>query len=299
MMHFITSLQAEVDERIHAIEAGEKNILKRALAASDMLEVIFGQLKEFINRYVFPSEEDEIRFFKEVKPRIFCYLLYYRKVYNIEMNLPMGTEQERTRYLDGELDVIQQFIAKRLDFYRYMRSGATHLDRQYFLRGESNARLQYLDSFYFERDPTFSTPGDFRVAKILANDMLQLYLREELEKIRLNRFTLCETPEVRLDTPRWTGPKAGLYEILHSISAMGSVDNGDISVNRLVQHFERMFDIRLGNPSRALNEMKFRKNPTEHLDRMKEALQKKMDDSEEAVMEKNLKRNAIEKKDKK
>lgn len=299
MIHFVTSLQTEVDERIQAIEVGEKNILNRALAASDMLEVIFGQLKEFINHYVFPCEEEEIRFFKEIKPRIFCHLLYYRKVYNIEMNRPMGTEEEQTRYLNGELDAIRQYIAKRLDFYRYYRSGATHLDGEYFLRGQHNGKLQYLDSFYFERDPTFSTPGDFRVAKIIANDMIQLYLREELEKIRFNRFTLCETPEIKLDTPRWTGPKSGLIEILHAVSAMGSVDNGNISVARLAQHFGQAFDINLGNTSRAFAEMKFRRNPTEHLDRMKEALQKKMDDSEDAIMEKNLKRNGIEKKDKK
>ena len=261
-----------------------------------MLEELFGQLKEFVSGYTFPDEEQEIRFFKETKPRIFCHLLYYRKVYNIEMNRPIGTEEEQMKYLNCELDQLQYYIAKRLDFYRYYRSGATHLDREYFLRQNRGNKTQYLDSFYFERDPVFSTGGDFWVAKIIANDMLQVYLKEELEKIRFNQYTLSQTPEIHLDTPRWTDSKSGLIEILHSLDALGCVDNGNISLARLAAHFEQALDIRLGNISRAFNDMKFRSNPTAHLDRMKEALLKKMEDIEQKVFDENVKKNTLDKK---
>jgi len=45
MIDFTTTLKQEVEQRIHQIESGEKNVLLRATAASDMLEGIFGQLR--------------------------------------------------------------------------------------------------------------------------------------------------------------------------------------------------------------------------------------------------------------
>ncbi len=57
-------------------------------------------------------------------------------------------------------------------FYRYYRSCADYLDAAYFVRGKSDME-QYLETFYYERDPQFSTNCDFKVARILANDMLQ------------------------------------------------------------------------------------------------------------------------------
>ena len=297
MITFTTTLKQEVEQKIHQIESGEKNILLRATAASDMLEGVFGQLKEFISIYTFVDEQEEIRFFKEIKPGIFCHLLYYRKVYNIEMNRPMGTEQEQIRYLDYELELLHRYNSRRLDFYRYYRSGATHLDREYFLRGNRKYTTQYLDCFYFERDPVFSTVGDFRVARILANDMLRRYIRDELEKIRLNEYILCQTPEIRIDTPRWTETKTGLLEILHAWDALSCIDGGNISLSRLVAYFEQVLDIRMGNVSRALHDMRYRRNPTEFLDRMKEALLEKMEELEEKNVKDNLNRYVTRKKE--
>ena len=37
-----------------------------------------------------------------------------------------------------------------------------------------------LDNYYFETDTNFTTSHDFKVAKILANDLLQLYLENQL-----------------------------------------------------------------------------------------------------------------------
>ena len=43
-----------------------------------------------------------------------------------------------------------------------------------------------LDNYYFETDTTFSTSHDFKVAQILANDLIQLYLENQL--IRGNKM---------------------------------------------------------------------------------------------------------------
>lgn len=289
MIDFTTSLREEVVRRIREIEAGEPNVLRRTLVVSEMLEEVFGRLKSFVAAYTFASEDEEIYFFKEVKPRIFCHLLYYRKVYNIEMNRPMGSLETQSDYLNRELADISLYIGRRLDFYRYYRSGAVHLDRCYFLRGNSNNEDQYRDSFYFERDPAFSTAGDFKVAKILSYDLLQVYLREELATIGNNHTLLDQTPYIPLDTPRWTAAKALLIEVLYAWDTMKVFDNGKISLRRLKEFFELHFDIRLGNITRSFNEMKCRGNPTRNIDEMRTALLRRMENPEMNKYEVNRK----------
>lgn len=91
MIDFVEKLQKEIRHDIQNIEAEDKNILKKSLDASHVLGNAFDRLKEFIIQYNFHNEEEEILFFKEIKPKIFCHLIYYRKVYNIEMHRPVAS----------------------------------------------------------------------------------------------------------------------------------------------------------------------------------------------------------------
>ncbi|MEE4259021.1 MAG: RteC domain-containing protein, partial [Bacteroidales bacterium] len=184
MLEYVTKLRKETDEAIDNIESSDNNILKKSLEASHVLAEAFDSMKQFILSYHFKDEEEEITFFKETKPK-FCYrLIYYRKLYNIEMNRPAGVDKQK-EYLSEELNEINKYNIKRLDFIRYYRSGATHLDSLYFLRGRTDTE-QYLETFYFELDPNFSTNCDFKVAKILSNDLLLTYLMQEIEKLNNN-----------------------------------------------------------------------------------------------------------------
>lgn len=151
MINFVEKLEKDVRCSIEQIEAEDKNILKKSLDASLVLGGAFDRLKEFITGYSFDDDDEEILFFKEFKPRIFSHLIYYRKVYNIEMGRPVASIEAQREYLKKELDFIQKFIDKRIDFYRYYRSGATHMDAAYFVRGKPDIE-QYLDTFYYERD---------------------------------------------------------------------------------------------------------------------------------------------------
>lgn len=280
MRDFIKNLGNEVDQKIRVIESREISALKKAIELIDVLKEALYRLKSFISGYRFPSEKEEIEFFKVTKPDLLRHLLYYRKVYNIEMNRPVGTAAEQVKYLGAELGAIQAYICKRLDFYRYVRSGATHCDREFFLRGNRNVDTQYLDSFYFERDPLFSTQGDFHVAKIYANDMLQNYLCCEMAVLEGKSFGDQHIPFKPADVPRWTDKKTGLIEIIYSLEALRSLDGGEIALRKIQSHFEVCFGVNLGNISRALAEMRIRNNQTPFLDSMKQALLDKMNEHE-------------------
>ena len=103
-----------------------------------LLEQGFSELKEIVSFYKFKSEMDEIFFFKIIKPKFFSKLIYYRKVYNIEMMRPNGQDCVLKNYFINELNQLENFYNKNIDFYKYYRSGSTHLDKYFFLRGKLN-----------------------------------------------------------------------------------------------------------------------------------------------------------------
>lgn len=88
MIQFTSCLKKEIDTKIELIECSEISMITKSLDASRVLANAFNQLKIFILSYNF-KEEEEIYFFKETKPRLCSRLIYYRKVYNIEMNRPI------------------------------------------------------------------------------------------------------------------------------------------------------------------------------------------------------------------
>jgi hypothetical protein len=273
MIEYITKLRKETDELIDHIESTDSNVLKKSLEASRVLAEAFDQLKSFILSYQFKDEEEEISFFKEIKPK-FCYrLIYYRKLYNIEMNRPVAGIGRQKDYLSEELDSINKYTNKRLDFIRYYRAGSNHLDSLYFLRGKMDNE-QYMETFYYELDPNFSTNCDFKIAKILSNDMLLAYLMHEIERLDNNGLTSLSSgfPFIKLT---WRGTKTELMEQLYCWDSDNTF--GDIPLTQLSDYIQNVFNIRLDkNLSRAFSDMKIRNIPTPFLDKLKDALLKRM-----------------------
>ena len=272
MIQFIYSLKKEVDVKVEQIECSEVSVITKSLEASRVLADAFKQLKLFVLSHNFKNDDDEISFFKEIKPRLCFRLIYYRKVYNIEMNRPIGIDKQR-EYLCDILNDINKYNSKRLDFIRYYRSGSTHLDALYFLRDSTDAE-QYLETFFHELDPKFSTNCDFKVAKILSNDMLSAYLMQEIELLndngmRAGSFNFPTTKKT------WKGSKAELQEQIYAWDSAGTF--GDVPLTQLYDYNQNVFNIQLDtNLSRTFGDLKIRNAPTPFLEKLKDALLRRM-----------------------
>lgn len=272
MLQFTSCLKKEIDTKIEQIERSEISMITKSLEASHVLIEAFNQLKVFILSYNFKNEEEEIFFFKDTKPKLCSRLIYYRKVYNIEMNRPTGIEKQR-EYLCEILENINTYNCKRLDFIRYYRSCSSHLDSLYFLRDKPDME-QYLETFKYEFDPNFTTNCDFKVAKILANDMLSAYLIQEIELLNDNgivtgSFNFPATKKT------WRGNKAELQEQIFSWDSAKTF--GDVPLTQLYEYIQNVFNIQLdSNLSRVLEDLKIRNTPTPFLDKLKDTLLRRM-----------------------
>lgn len=269
MQKIIEAIEKEVEKKLRKVESSDLNILRKSLEASLILGDAFQRLRESVSTHTFKNEVEETTFFKSIKPGLYHRLIYYRKVYNIEMNRPEGIESQRA-YLFDEIKAINRYNNKHSDFVRYYRSGMTHLDSLYYLRGRINTAL-YPESFHHERDPKFSTNADFKVAKLLANELLSVYLKGELETLEYVRPKSADSslPSVRLT---WQDSKTDLTELIYLLDSKHCF--GNVPLTQLAAYIANVFNIRLDtNLSRTFCDMKLRNNPTPWIDKAKLALQ--------------------------
>lgn len=281
MKQYTHDLLDRINTEIQVLDLEGDDIFKKSLKATSILEKAFNELKVYTSEYSFKNEAEEIQFFKELKPQIFSKLIYYSTIYKIEMNRPTGSDSVQKAYTLKQLDRLKVFFDNNIDFYRYYRTGNTDLDKQYFLRGKPDILLN-LDSFYFERDSKFFTGFDSKVARILANDMLNVYLNVELSKLEeppTNQFESPHFPKVKVT---WTDSKVALVELIYAIYSTGSINNGNSDLKSLGSYFENVFNIELGDIYRTYLEIRGRKgNKVQYLDELRKRLIARMNEPDD------------------
>ncbi len=280
MNRHVNNTIENVNVRLESIELEEDTSLRKAKKAILLLKEIMQQLKAKLSDYRFKNEEEEICFFKEFKPQLSSKLVYYSEIYKIETRRPTGSDLAQRNYILKELDRIKEYFDKNLDFYQYYRAERTHLDRYYFLRGEPDIEFN-VDCFYFERDNNFSTSYDFKVAKILANELLRIYLNAELHKLEKHpeeERAVSKYPRIK---HTWTGTKTELVELIYSIHTKGSIDHGNIDLKELIDYFCNVFNTEAGDFYRIYLNIRNRKESrTMYLDSLRDNFIKKMDEDD-------------------
>ena len=252
----------------------------KALYMINFIRPLFEGLREFIHQYTFQDTNEEISFFKNTKPFILSKLIYFNDIYLLELRKPNGSKEVLKEYYKKKQTAITEFCNANLDFYQYYRSKATHLDKYYFLRGHENYKLCH-NCGMFDKDPLFSTCCDHRVAKMLAYDMLEIYLQQRLqiiEKQEVIEYSRASLP----DNPfRWTAPKVAAIELGYSIYAAGVLNNGNADIKEIMTYIEASFKIDLGDYYRTYLAMRERKRDrTPFLNSLIQKLLRKMNEDD-------------------
>ncbi len=280
MIQYTLNLLDKIKSEIEAIDLEEDTIFNKSTKIISLLEIDFNELKSYISEYSFNNETEEIQFFKETKPQISSQLLYYNGICKFENSRPIGSDSVQKEFTLKQLDLLKDCFDNNIDFYRYYRAHRTDLDKHYFLRCQPDLEM-YFDSFYFERDPKFSTGFDLKVAKILANDMMSKYLNAELMKTNqseTNPFENIDLPKIKLT---WTGSKVAFIELMYAVNITGSINNGKIDLKRLTKFAETIFNIELGDIYRTFIEIRGRKgNRVQYLDELRKNIITRMDEAD-------------------
>ncbi|GAA4135090.1 RteC domain-containing protein [Sphingobacterium kyonggiense] len=276
MDEFYNETYLKLETEIQELEIENDNPVQLTEAIIYRIVECLSEIKDYVLKRGFTNVDEEVRFFKYQKPVIVSKLIYYNAIYKIETRKPYGAKRIR-KYLKKELKKLKRFFDNNIDFYKYYRSKNSFLDEKMFVRGKHDIKL-WLDTYYFQSDQSFSTSHDYKVAKIMANDLIQVYLEDQLYCTNKRLFT----KRTAISGLNWTGSKAALTELIYSLYYQSVLDNGNTDIRLIAEHFENVFNIDLGNFYHTYLELRNRKrNRTKFLDALRDNLIKKMDEQEE------------------
>lgn len=243
-MHKIaTQLQAQMNEELDLINKQSENALQLAEASFRAVEAIIKKLKDYILDYTFRDEQEEIKFFKEIKPVFQSKLIYYLELYYIEANWPGGNKKAAKAYCLQEMERVQQYFTRNQWFYNYYRTGKTIYDHLFFLR--TATALPLLPDYDIDMDARFSTIHSVNLAHIQAFGLIKGYLQRSLNEL-INGPSLIIPQQDQKDKLFFTGKKAELIELGYALHAVGAINNGNASLKQIMDALQNVFHTDVG-----------------------------------------------------
>lgn len=280
MKLFAESLMSELQQQLKIIHQETENQIQASELAIRSSIAAIEKLKIFSIKYKFLNKKEEIEFFRDIKPKFTAKLIFYNEIYNIETNRPLGSKKAIRKYYNAERSKLKFFFEENKEFYRYYRTGNDCLDHKYFIRARYDLKLM-LDCSYFLADHRFTTSHDYKVAQILANEKIKIFLEEQIKKLE-NESIKSQQPSPHHKGPKWTGSKVELIELIYALHREGVFNNGTSGLKEVVTLFESAFKIDLGQFNRVFLEIRNRKSDrTKFLNKLKNKLIIRMEDADE------------------
>lgn len=242
------------------------------------LNEMLGILKAKVLKDGFDNEQQEIDFFKNIKPQVLGKLIYYNKIFRIETTCPVSNGRIHHSYFENQLKILKSEYKESIsneDFYRYYRANRNDRDHTYFKLGQINYH-DGLKSGVFEIDLSFSTYYDNKVAHIIANELLYTYLLTKINPDE-NPDTILMNGDANKDIS-WTNSQNALIELIYAIYASNSISYGKIGIRKLALIFQVLFRTPLNDIHHSFHRMKTRAGSrTAFLDQLKTSLEEYMD----------------------
>lgn len=228
----------EFEREYEVLENTSHDILATSLQIIHYIEKKLKEIYKWLKKYVFHTSQDEIYFFKELKPRMVSKLLYHKELLKLEISLPPGKNNKR-KYYENLLTKIHQYGINNQEFYEYYRSRRSFRDEDLFMR-RSYKDIVRDDCYLINYDSKLSTSHDFNVATIIANDMFTSHLENKLEELDGN-FTTTYNPINNKII--WTGTKVEMAEMIYGLYYKQMLNNGNIAIKEIARTFSIAFNI--------------------------------------------------------
>lgn len=273
MNNSYTKIINEMEENLKKIE-DKDNFLHYEKAIHHCSHTL-NKLQQTINKIGFQNTEEEIYFFKYIKPQAYSTMAFYRMLTIIETHCPQYSIQDKISFFQDEIHKTRSFFETHNEFVEYYRTGQTYADEKYFTRNFSNLIFNN-DNFEYIIYPDFSTVHDGTVAKIMAYEKLEQHLSSEILKLQNPELL----PDKYLDKPQheWTENLTSLAELLYSLKDSKAINHGNISVKELIELFCKVLNVPEGNIYNAFRLVQNRKKEkTVFLDKLKMTLEHKID----------------------
>lgn len=262
------------------IKRQNENILDWAYRSIKACRKVLSTYKKEILNKKFESTKEEIQFFKEIKQIPLIKLIYFSEIHSFEIQFPKGDRHSQLKSIKKKINKVNRFFLYNMDFGRYVNSGATHFDEEYYTRDSMETFHITTSKFYFQ-DPEFCTPRDMLLGKYKAYDFLVTYLDEKKHKVRkgLNGKLSTIKPIEKMD---WPFSNTDYVELVYALCAKGLGKQENQGIMQVSKKLQQLFNIEPKDIYKTYHDIKNRKNSrTLFLDELSTSLLIEMDKSEE------------------
>lgn len=216
MEYFIATANNFCDV-LEQLNSSEPDINKRANKAAKLIKNTLENFRTKIRKEGFRSTEDEIHFFKYVKPKISSYLIFYSVLAEIETCKITLNDEELKLFIDKKERKFRHVMRENIDFVKYYNAGLSHLDNFYFVR-EANFLSMSKNSTHQLADPEFNASHDMVAANIMAFELFKKHVDPKPD------FQAYGPPVPKL---KWTASKSDFIELVYALQATTAINYGE------------------------------------------------------------------------
>jgi len=267
----------EFEREYEILNNTSKDILTVSLEMIGYIERKLKEIHIWLKKYVFKTLQEEIYFFKELKPKLVSKLIYYKSILKLVSTAPQTKKDKRKQY-EKLLTEIHRYSLQNREFYEYYRSRSSHKDEDHFVRQSYKDIIKY-DCYLINYDSKLSTSHDYNVAIIMANDLFVIHLENKLDELDGKGVSKNVSIERKFN---WTGTKVDLTEMVYAFQATGCINNGNFDLKELAIYLGAVFNIEIdSNLYGNYSDIKSRKvSKTRFINTMSDKLIEKMDNED-------------------
>lgn len=269
MEYYILSAKS-LCEQLEQLNYTISDPLERANKAADMIRKTLSSFRNMMREEDFKSMDDEIYFFKYTKPQITAYLIFYSILAEMESLQLMLSKDDMKEFIEKKHRMFRHILRENIEFVRYYKSGMTHFDSLYFLRGTNPYGYNRLSTTQL-LDPEFNTSHDLVAANLMAFDLFQKHFapRPDLQPT-------YGPPAPKL---KWTASKSDFIEFVYGLHASAAVNYGDVEIIELCQALQSIFKIQIEDPYRIFIDLCNRKTaPVKFIPKLEEGFLRKVEE---------------------
>lgn len=270
----IAKLHEELELKINEVY-DEGDMIKVAEKSLLLIDESIRKLKTLVSSHKFENFGEEVYFFKNLKPKFISKFIYYSLVLDLESHKPNAGKKVLKKYYMAEQEKLKNFYTEQSDFYSYYKREATYLDHKIFVRDSYDLKMKLSLGFY-NFDTSFTTSHDQLIAKFMADEKFDQYLKKQIDGLSENEVPKSLSPLV------WSASKVGLIELIYALYQMRCFNGGNVELSEVVRFVEKSLGTDLGNFHKTIFEIRNRKQgPTKFLNIVSENLLQYFQSTEE------------------
>lgn len=274
----LETIRSELLSQLESIK--DSNSPESLKVAMRLIDNALTKMRMLVKERTFFKIIDEIMYFKELRPRMLALKIETALKYSLMINMPIKTANGQIDYYEEALKGLQSFLELNAFYYQYYKNGFKELDTLYFVRNAGPLTVPIYETP--DVDVESAAPVSDLFARFMAYESVQRFILKQV-KLLMNQDTPSENVFRTAEELQWTGDVVNLVEVAYGIWLTGQINHGNASLNQIIRWLEANLAVDVGIVQKKFTEISRRKrlSVTRFIDQMKNAILRKIDNSNE------------------